>query len=134
MALGWCAECTRHSVDPQPQSTCPTAPAARLELPPGAPAAGIVPRSWQVLAVGNYPPACDVWRSQVAALPPPANCITVEWHPWDGEAKRRAEVNRLRRVPGAVTRAQRWEPAPAVSLSRCLCVLYLNCIVVAQLD
>ena len=73
MALEWCAECTRHSVDPQPQSTCPTAPAARLELPPGAPAAGIVPRSWQVLAVGNYPPASDVWRSRVAALPPPAS-------------------------------------------------------------
>ena len=70
----------------------------------------------QVLAVGDLDVRSDLRRARVAALPEPANAVTVEWQPWDGESAGGTHVTRVTR------RRLRWELVPTVTLSRILCV------------
>ena len=66
----------------------------------------------QVLAVGDLDVRSDLRRARVAALPEPANAVTVEWQPWDGESVGGTHITRVTR------RRQRWELVPTVTLSR----------------
>eukprot|EP01043_Picozoa_sp_COSAG02_P044082 COSAG02_NODE_3896_length_6071_cov_8.989953_3_plen_231_part_00 len=74
----------------------------------------------QVLAVGNEPVTSNVRQARIAALPPPANSVTVEWEPWDGESLGGTHVRRVQGRYHVRTQSMRWEPVPEVSLSRCL--------------